>query len=257
MNLFASDYDGTLCFVGGVAQGDIEALKRYRDAGNHVAIVTGRSLASLIEATKDLNIPFDYMAGDNGGIVLDSQLNILYRQEINLSEGHRIIEFLKNQDIIDFYVDDGILSGQYKYDMAVFNIKTSKKIPLNEILAKKSIVGIKVKNASNLHAKVLKDKIEDLQLNSAIVYQNNDMLDVVPIGVSKATAIEFICKYQHYDNIYTIGDAENDLPMIIAYDGFTLNSADIVVQNQASKIFNSVKQCIEYLINNEVDTFKS
>lgn len=47
MKILASDYDGTLRTEELVAEKDIEAIARFRKAGNLFGIVTGRSMESL------------------------------------------------------------------------------------------------------------------------------------------------------------------------------------------------------------------
>lgn len=48
MKLLATDYDGTLCYgYGDVMPEDLDAIRRWKEAGNLFAVVTGRSGLSI------------------------------------------------------------------------------------------------------------------------------------------------------------------------------------------------------------------
>ncbi len=77
MKLLATDYDGTLKFGGSVLPADLEAIHRWRDAGNLFVIVTGRSMESISGETEEFKIPVDYYVTNNGGMAFDKDGNAL------------------------------------------------------------------------------------------------------------------------------------------------------------------------------------
>ena len=67
MYILASDYDGTLN-RGGISARDLEAVARFREAGNVFVIVSGRD-GHMYEYECKGRIKLDYVLGMNGGIV--------------------------------------------------------------------------------------------------------------------------------------------------------------------------------------------
>ncbi len=251
MILFATDYDGTIRFEEGIKEKDLAALRELKRQGNLIAIVTGRSLASLVVEIDMYNIPCDYLVGNNGGIILNDKLEIIKRYEINFKEALEIIDHLKDKDLINIYVDDGITSGQHQDEDFVGIYASFKKVPMSEVINEGVIVGVKTKVASEQVAAKLIKEINGYNLKSAIAYQNKNMIDIVPNGVSKATAVEFLADYLKPEKIYTIGDADNDIPMIKEFNGFALANANDRVKASASKVFAGVSEAIEYILDNK------
>src|SRR5437879_12693075 len=66
----ATDGDGTLLRGGRMGRKTIAALKRWRDAGNKLVLVTGESAKQLHEFPH-ANL-FDRIVGENGALVLRS-----------------------------------------------------------------------------------------------------------------------------------------------------------------------------------------
>ncbi len=249
MKLLASDYDGTIRFRGGISEEDLTAISEFKKAGNYFVIVTGRSLASLVKENEIYKLNCDYIAGDNGGIILDKDLNIVFRKEINPQEAMEIIEYLQEIELENFYVDDGFISGLYKEEEFKEEYSGFKKLPLQEILDGGVFVGIKVKSKDSETSSMVKKQIDNLNLTTAVAYQNKNYVDIVPAGTSKLTAVDFIKEKLNPTEIYTIGDGENDLPMIEGYDGYTLDNASDFVKAAATKTFTTVAQAITHINN--------
>jgi HAD superfamily hydrolase (TIGR01484 family) len=65
----ATDYDGTLAEDGVVAPQTLEALERFKKAGNRLILVTGRELPDLRCAFDRLDL-FDAVVAENGAVLL-------------------------------------------------------------------------------------------------------------------------------------------------------------------------------------------
>jgi HAD superfamily hydrolase (TIGR01484 family) len=66
----ATDYDGTLASRGQVGNEAVKALKRFKDMGRQLILVTGRELADVKESFPQLEI-FDRVVAENGAVVYD------------------------------------------------------------------------------------------------------------------------------------------------------------------------------------------
>lgn len=67
-HLLAVDYDGTLAHDGTVDKPTIDALKRLRDSGRHLVLVTGRRLESLLDAFPKVGL-FQCVVAENGALL--------------------------------------------------------------------------------------------------------------------------------------------------------------------------------------------
>jgi hypothetical protein len=64
----ATDYDGTLATHGTVDEGIREALRRFRESGRKVILVTGRRIADLSDVYPHLD-DFDAIVAENGALL--------------------------------------------------------------------------------------------------------------------------------------------------------------------------------------------
>jgi hydroxymethylpyrimidine pyrophosphatase-like HAD family hydrolase/energy-coupling factor transporter ATP-binding protein EcfA2 len=69
VHVLASDYDGTLACEGRVAPATVAALRRVRESGRKVVLVTGRLLADLRTVFPDLDGLFDAVVAENGALL--------------------------------------------------------------------------------------------------------------------------------------------------------------------------------------------
>lgn len=66
----ATDYDGTLAHDGIVAPETLAALRRFRDGGRRIILVTGREIADLKAVLPDLSV-FHRIVAENGALLHD------------------------------------------------------------------------------------------------------------------------------------------------------------------------------------------
>ena len=105
----ATDYDGTLAHDGRVEDSTIAALRRVRDAGQRLLLVTGRELTDLFNTFPHVDL-FDRIVAENGALVYDPSskqvevlaqsppgpfLEVLTRHEVPISVGHCIVATVK------------------------------------------------------------------------------------------------------------------------------------------------------------------
>ena len=101
----ATDYDGTIAYDGRVDEATIEALRRARDEGLRLVMVTGRELSDLFNTFDYVDL-FDRIVAENGAVLYEpvttaveriappappALVEALERQSIPLSVGHSIV----------------------------------------------------------------------------------------------------------------------------------------------------------------------
>lgn len=173
----ASDYDGTLAYDGMVRESTIEALEAMRGSGRKLLLVTGRQLEELLEIFPRPEL-FDQIVAENGAVLYCPQT----RESRLLAEP----------------VPQG----------------------LPETLRARGItrmgVGRSVVATWRPHECIVLDTLRDMGLDRQIIF-NKDAVMVLPTGVNKASglnaALEEMKLSRH--NIVAVGDAENDLPMLM------------------------------------------
>ncbi len=68
LRALATDYDGTLAHDGAVSESTVAALRRFKEAGHKLIMVTGRELNELIAACPCLPM-FDLAVVENGAVI--------------------------------------------------------------------------------------------------------------------------------------------------------------------------------------------
>src|SRR6266481_452997 len=66
--LFATDYDGTIATHGGVDEVALTAIRKLRERGIHIAMVTGREIDDLKTVFHHFEL-FDLIVGENGALL--------------------------------------------------------------------------------------------------------------------------------------------------------------------------------------------
>jgi hydroxymethylpyrimidine pyrophosphatase-like HAD family hydrolase len=66
--LLATDYDDTLATAGRIAPEVVDALRRLRDAGRRVVLVTGRELDDLLKVCPEIQL-FERIVAENGAVL--------------------------------------------------------------------------------------------------------------------------------------------------------------------------------------------
>ena len=103
--VLATDYDGTIARDGRVDDATLAALRRARDEGLRLLLVTGREVADLMNTFAHLEV-FERVVAENGGVLLNPQsqelevlavspppalLEWLTAREVPVSVGHSIV----------------------------------------------------------------------------------------------------------------------------------------------------------------------
>ena len=83
MKIAASDYDGTLYQQETICRENIEAIRKWRDAGGKFGVVTGRDFGMLVPQLRYYQIEFDFAVCNNGGIIFDRVGRVLFQSRIS------------------------------------------------------------------------------------------------------------------------------------------------------------------------------
>ena len=166
------DYDGTIAHHGRVDEPTLAALKRLRESGRKLVLVTGRELDELQTVFPHLDL-FARVVAENGALI--------YRPE---TREERLLDEAPPQSFVDKLVGRGV--G-----------------PIS--------VGRVIVATWEPHEKTVLETIRDCGLELQVIF-NKGAVMVLPAGVNKATGLRAALAELNMSphNAVGVGDAEND-----------------------------------------------
>ena len=231
MKIIASDYDGTLNH-GGIDDKKREAIKKWRDAGNVFAIVSGRGSADALMIQKKDKLDIDYFIAANGAVILNSDEKTVSDVRCGGETALPLIELLFECGCpwgcvqTDFpcrvYADksDCTESGEYTLDdvppIAYFN-QISTQLPDFETAKKVT--------------SVVKEKYGEL-LNPM---QNGVCIDIVRADMDKAKGIYLLLDILNakHEDVIAVGDNINDRAMIEEFRSYAMDNGVELIKELA------------------------
>lgn len=167
-----TDYDGTLANEGIVNSTTIDALRRLRQSGRKLVMVTGRELADLQRLFSHIEL-FDSVVAENGALIYDPS-----------SKKVRLIAEAPPAEFID-------------------ELKRRGVEPLS--------VGYSIVATKEPHEKTVLDVIRDQGLELHVIFNKGSVM-VLPTSINKATGLAAALEEMGLSprNAVGIGDAEND-----------------------------------------------
>jgi HAD superfamily hydrolase (TIGR01484 family) len=168
----ACDYDGTLATHGVVDSETIHSLRRWRDAGRKLLMVTGRQLSELQSVFSELPL-FDYVVAENGGL--------LY---VPSTDEQKPLAAVPPPEFLQELIARGV--G-----------------PIS--------VGQTIIATWQPHENTVLDTIREFGLDLQVIF-NKGAVMILPTGVNKATGLAAALKAMELSRheVAAIGDAEND-----------------------------------------------
>jgi HAD superfamily hydrolase (TIGR01484 family) len=168
----ATDYDGTIAHHGQVAAKTLESLRKVRESGRKLVLVSGRQIDDLLVAFPEVHV-FHRVVAENGGVLYRTET----REHVLLTRpaDERLIEALQARNVE----------------------------PLS--------LGKTVVATWEPHQDVALEAIKELGLELQVIF-NKGAVMILPSGVDKASglaaALTDLGLSAH--NVAGIGDAEND-----------------------------------------------
>ncbi|MEF2550113.1 HAD-IIB family hydrolase [Aurantimonas sp. A2-1-M11] len=174
----ATDYDGTLAHDGVVTAETCEALRRLRDSGRRLILVTGRELPDLVRIFPETAM-FDRVVAENGALLFDPRTGL--EQVLALPPPARFVQRLRQRGVGPISVGRGIVATWEPHQGAVL------------------------------------EAIRELGLELQIVF-NKGAIMILPPGVNKASGLAAALRELELSahNVVAVGDAENDHALLAA-----------------------------------------
>ena len=244
----ASDFDGTID-CGEEKQKDIDAILRWRKAGNIFTVISGRNTPQIRKLIDYYGFSPDYVMGDSGNACYTTDGELVFSNPVDAKYVKPLCHAMLEMGASYICVD------QPDYAEIVYHDRKGKgeNIPFDEAKLEKFKTFTQTSGvfASGHAAQDAADYINEKFEGNLLALRNGACLDVVPENRSKA-----VCTYEFTrklgideKNIFCIGDNYNDIPMLDRYNSFVVeNGPDEVKKHAKVAVVKSVADMIEYLL---------
>ncbi|GGC91720.1 Cof-type HAD-IIB family hydrolase [Enterococcus wangshanyuanii] len=226
IKLVAIDLDGTLLdSKKEISARNKAVLAQAKAAGVKVVLCTGRPLAAIegYLETLDLRDNGDYSITFNGGLVQKNDTGeIIEKNPMPLEDIHILHGLAKTLNVPLDILSDGIVlqlpvSKEYtSLYSQLNNLLTFEPVELvqltTERIYNKAVVAIDEDYLDEQIKKIPSEFYEKYE----VIKTRSNLLEFMPKGITKAYGISLLAKDLNIkqEEIMTIGDEENDLPMI-------------------------------------------
>jgi hydroxymethylpyrimidine pyrophosphatase-like HAD family hydrolase len=223
-HILAVDYDGTLAADGRVEDATIAALRRLKESGRKLILVTGRILEQLHEVFPELAI-CDVIVAENGALLYDPKTG----EERALGEAPPPTFFCRLAEC-----------GVPQLEMGRVIVATWTP-----------------------HEQVTLETIRELALELQIIF-NKGAVMVLPTGINKASGLRVALeqmKLSHHNTV-GVGDAENDIAFLRFCDvGVAVDNALDSVKQQADIVVRGARgagvvEIIDRLLEDDLRSFR-
>ncbi len=248
--LVALDIDGTLMSYDQALSEDIRnAIADLRAAGHHAVLATGRSLVSVLSVLEVLGIDRGWAVCSNGAVTA--------RLDPDLRDGYELT------DVVTFdpgpalrLLRDQLPAARYAVEDVGVGFRMTELFPDGELDGDHQVVEFDelwsgevtrvIVRAPNGTSEEFHELVEGLGLeNVTYAIGWTAWMDVAPLGVTKATALEQLRRQLHVQPHRTvaIGDGHNDLEMLRwAARGVAMGHANAAVREAADEVTGAIEE---------------
>ena len=244
-----SDFDHTLFFRDDEqkTRANLDAIKKWRSAGNQFCITTGRSYRSVTEQLPEMKELCDYYIVDSGSIILSKTgepLKAFYFDPAVVAE---IIEFSKNISMevpAAYYYTLGAEDANYRTE----NV-TKLRLWFTDV-SLLAPVAAKIREKFPVYAFILEAGMPTHQALAG----RNGFVEIIPIGLGKSNAIKHLLQETSIPDkdVIAVGDGLNDFEMVRDFDGFAIDGSELANVYQR-KIISSISSLVGSLVETGKD----
>ncbi|MCR4874367.1 MAG: Cof-type HAD-IIB family hydrolase [Clostridia bacterium] len=266
-----TDFDGTLFSDNfTVSEKDIAAIKDYTARGGKFFISTGRLFNSIYPYLNDMGVESEMIVVSQGAEVYNVKTKEpLFRELISQDLAKRVFAYIDKYIEINpvvtamMYIDDEVyfIDRLPEYREAFCNILKIKPHILDctmlEYLQKvnKEPSKILVMLEENHIEEFIQGGIKDLNGEAVFCESRKFLIEIMPNGINKGTAVKFVADQYgiDMDDVICAGDSDNDLSMIQAA-GLGVATANAL--DRVKKYANYIApSCNDSPIANIIETF--
>lgn len=231
VKLLASDFDKTL-FCPTNYKKNIKYINKFVDHGNIFVIVTGRYIEALLKDIKDTGLKYSFIICNDGGIIFDKDLNIIYQKDVPKNIVNDITTLYENSNCLDdWYIDTGT------------SITKDKNSTANGLIGK-----FNNKDEAYKLLALIKENFSGIG-----GYISETWINITEKSVNKGTGVKILADHLniHEKDIYTIGDNINDIPMSdYGFNSFCMTDSVLELKSKTIRAYNSVYELVIDILKN-------
>lgn len=231
MKAIVSDFDGTLYKNDKILYQD--KINKFVNAGNIFIIATGRNMGSLNRDLEKFNLNVSYFVCNDGALILDQFMNIIYRNDIESSMIRPLINELKgDENVLEVLIDT--ING-YTNDIN----RAANKIIARYFDKKKALEFVSRLNS---------------RYPNIFAYVSNNWINITKKTETKGKAIYFLADYYNLNKfpIYVIGNDINDVTMC-DYDfiSYGINDKVNTFIDKYDYVVNSFEEAFDQIMDDD------
>lgn len=189
----------------------------------------------------------DYMIAGTGSIIADSHQQILHEEPVSFTAIKKIINEYTSDIPLTVHTKDNVFSCNQKKQ---YSLPTTP-ISSIDLLKTEKLYGMSFHFKDNKSAKAFADWLEKSDHHEVRAFVNIQDVDMACRDCSKGNAMNILCQklgFMH-EQVYAIGDAENDIDMLRATKhGYTFHHSPATVKQYAEGCVKSVSELIDKIL---------
>lgn len=253
MKILATDFDGTFFIRPEAVPQNIEAVKRWQNAGNQFGIVTGRPYPMILPELERWQIPVDFLICVNGAAVHEPDGTLLWSATIPDKDAQEILS-LPELETMPYYLaatQRGLairsVEEPHPFWKQVCNLG---RVEPEVMRTMTGVLQISTAFDGSEEAHAFAKKLDQLYHGAVSSHVNRCYCDTIAYGSSKAEGLFHLAEEKGWnpDIIYTMGDGCNDLPMLRAFHGAAPVTSEKQVLAEITETYESVAAYIDALM---------
>ncbi|WP_432811480.1 HAD family hydrolase [Pantanalinema sp. GBBB05] len=193
-SVLASDYDGTLAKDGVVDQETLQSLRRWRDAGNQLVLITGREFEDTLRVCTFIDL-LDWVVPENGAMLYHPATQT--EKPLAQRPPERFVERLRDRVHAAARLAPDSLPEDMRLLQQSYPLVSSGRI---------------IVSTWEPHSQEARAVIQEMNLELQIIL-NKGAVMMLPAGINKATGLRAVAQElgKNLATVVGVGDAENDL----------------------------------------------
>ncbi len=222
--LLASDLDGTLFRKGSPLPEDVDAISRWQKQGNLFCLCSGRAPLPAIDAMNKYHLQPDLLICSNGASAVDMSGNIIFRHLFPNDLIPSAYEISAN------YHCTSVNMQTYEGELLRYCLadSTFTNTTLEDLLSRKDNLQFNFVFMGHPEDAIAFTNRINNTFPQITAHRNGVYIDCSVRGVDKSTGVAEAAAHFGIplDCCYTVGDNQNDLPMLLRYHGAVIDTGD-------------------------------
>ena len=197
-------------------------------------------------------LTYDFVICNNGGTIFDKNLKLIKSFPLDKIQLEKLVysDIAKESWHILFSSAEKMRTTinspksqllKYFESEKYKNQDIIQRITVEQALSEMNVIQISLayetEEIANNYAKRINSEFE----GAFLANMNLNCIDICAKGINKAQGVK---EDKYFEQGLTIGDAQNDVPMIKEFEGYSLNSATMHAKNVATKLYDSVGEML-------------